>query len=171
MTAEPSRAAARAKRRRSLPAAGGVHLAVVDPAAGRAGTPTPSERMAHYIALLRKGEPPHGWPTRQAEAWGITSQVVRDELEEARQQLAASRTPDAAQVLAHELIVQSVETADDIEAKAAEVDNPVEQGRLMAEAAKIKLKAAAELRQLYRKPSAGMVLVQPPGAPGLGGLR
>ena len=144
---------------------------MVDSASGAVGTPTPSERMAHYIALLRKGDPPHGWPARQAEVWGIHSSLIRTELEEARQQLAASRTPDAAQVLAHELIVQSVEEAEEIRADADACEDATERGRLRAEAAKLKLKAAAELRQLYRKPSAGMVLVQGQGPNGLGGLR
>ena len=57
-----------------------VHLAVVDATSGAAGTPTPTERQAIYLALLRKGEPPPKWISRQAAAWGISSVVVGDEL-------------------------------------------------------------------------------------------
>ena len=128
-----------------------VHLAVVDATSGAAGTPTPTERQAIYLALLRKGEPPPKWISRQAAAWGISSVVVGDELVEARLILEASRTPDAALIQAHELIQQAVEAADQIDHEADAVDDPADRADIRGKAAGLQLKAAAELRQLYRK--------------------
>jgi len=128
-----------------------VHLAVVDPTSGKAGAPTPTERQAIYLAMLRKGDPAPRWITHQAAAWGLTHAAISQELKEARAVLEASRTPDAALIQAHELIQQAVEAADQIDHEADAVDDPADRADIRGKAAGLKLKAAAELRQLYRK--------------------
>lgn len=125
--------------------------AVLDSSAGKAGSPTRSERRLLLIAELRQGGPRPGWQAKMGRKWGIKRAQVGQELAEARAELEASRTPEAAIVQAHELIVQSIETAQQIDRDAEEIEDPVDRARTRATAAGVKLKAAAELRQLYRK--------------------
>lgn len=132
------------------------HLAVVDPAAGAAGTPTPSERQGYLIAQLRKGEPPRGWVVALAKRWGLSHSALSEEIAAARALLEQSRSPEAAAVLAHELIVQAVELGEKVQKlSAAPPSNPateaalVRRARGLAEVAKIKPKAAATLRQIH----------------------
>lgn len=136
----------------------------VDLVAGRAGSPTPTERRAFCLALLRRGEPPPGWIARQAKTWGLAPQLVSVELAEARAELAASRTPDAAQLLAHEQVQQSIEAADRIEALAADLDDPADRITALEKAAKLRQNAAKTLQAIYKKPGT-MLLGQmtPPG--------
>lgn len=133
---------------------------------GRAGSPTPTERRALCLSLLRRGELPPGWITRQAKAWGITQQAVSLDLDDARAELAASRTPDAAQLLAHEQVQQSIEAADKIEALAADLDDPADRITALEKAAKLRQNAAKTLQALYKKP--GAMLLGHLAAPDLG---
>lgn len=155
-----------------------AHLAVVDEASGASGSPTPSEREAVYLATLRQGEPRRGWLDRLARQWGLAPQVVSREVEEARQLLQASRTPDAAQVLAHELTLQAIELGDDAQqlASAPLARQPGDTGEViealakaresqvkaLASVAGLKLKCASSLLAIWR-PKGPSVVVQ--GAP------
>lgn len=121
---------------------------------GKAGSPVPTERRRVYTAMLRRGELPPGWISRQARAWGLTQSVVSREIDEARAELAASRTPDAAQLLAHEQVQQSIEAADRIEALAADLDDPADRITALEKAAKLRQNAAKALQAIYKKPGA-----------------
>ena len=147
------------------------HLAVVDPAGGDPGSPTPSERQELYIAALRRGRLPHGQVTRWAKAWGLVPSTVSEELAAARAALDASREAPAAKVLAHELVIQAAELADHVRRLAVQAIKAAGEGgeaglrkakgyetgaKILASAAGLKLKAAGELRQLHGlKPSEG----------------
>lgn len=133
-----------------------AHLAVVDPAAGAAGTPTPSERQGYLIAQLRKGEPARGWVVALAKRWGLSHSALSEEIAAARALLEQSRSPEAAAVLAHELIVQAVELGEKVQKLAsAPPSNPTTEAALtrrlkgLSVAATLKLKAAATLRQVH----------------------
>ncbi len=126
---------------------------VATPVPGRAGIPTPSERQTIYTRKLREGELPPGWMARQARKWGLNRNTVIAEVQTARAALEASRTPDAAATQAHELIQQVVETAAEIDRDAILIDEPEKRAKTRALAAGLKLKAATELRNLYRKSS------------------
>ncbi len=154
------------------------HLAVVDPAGGDPGSPTPSERQEVYIAALRRGNLPRGQVTRWARAWGLVPSTVSEELATARAALDASREAPAAKVLAHELVIQAAELADNVRRLAAQAIKSANEGgevgvrkakgyetgaKILATAATLKLKVAGELRQLHGlKPPDGSV---PPAAP------
>lgn len=140
------------------------HLAVVDPVGGEPGSPTPSERQEVYIAALRRGRLPHGQVTRWARAWGLVPSTVSEELAAARAALDASREAPAAKVLAHELVTQAAELADNVRRLAAQAIKSANEGgeaglrkakgyetgaKILASAASLKLKAAGELRQLH----------------------
>lgn len=146
------------------------HLALVDPASGKAGSPTPSERQALYLAALRKGKLPRGQVAAWAKAWGLSTPTISEELAAARADLEASRQAPAAKAQAHELITQAAELADNVKRLAAQALKVAAEGdaglqkakglevgaKLLASAAGLKLKAAAELRQLHGlKPEAG----------------
>lgn len=147
------------------------HLAVVDPAGGDPGSPTPSERHDVYITALRRGRLPHGQVTRWAKAWGLVPSTVSEELAAARAALDASREAPAAKVLAHELVIQAAELADNVRRLAAQAIKAAGEGgetglrkakgyeagaKILATAATLKLKAAGELRQLHGlKPAEG----------------
>jgi hypothetical protein len=145
------------------------HLALVDATTG-ARKPPPSERRAVYPALLRKGEPPRGWVAAMSRAWGLTHNTVGAELATARNELAASRTPEAAAALAHDLIVQASELADQLEAMArapaptrdaavigAWAATLTARTRVLVAAVNLKLRCTAQLRALYGlgKPAQG----------------
>lgn len=137
-------------------AAGSTHddgEGIATPVPGRAGIPTPSERQAVYTRKLREGDLPPGWMARQARKWGLNRNTVIAEVQTARAALEASRTPDAAATQAHELIQQVIEAAAQIDQDAAEIDEPEKRAKTRALAAGLKLKAATELRNLYRKSS------------------
>jgi len=140
------------------------HLAVVDPTGGDPGSPTPSERQDVYIAALRRGRLPHGQATRWARAWGLVPSTVSEELAAARAALDASREAPAAKVLAHELVIQAAELADNVRRLAPQAIKAAGEGgeaglrkakgyetgaKILASAASLKLKAAGELRQLH----------------------
>ena len=140
------------------------HLAVVDASAGSSGSPTPSERQEVYLATLRRGRLPHGQVARWARAWGLAPSTVSEELAAARAALEASREAPAARVLAHELTLQAAELADQVRRIAGQAVKAATEGgegglrkakglevgaKVLASAASLKLKAAAELRQLH----------------------
>lgn len=148
-----------------------THEGVLAPENGAAGSPTPTERQAVYLAELRRGGPPPGWGAARAREWGLNPATVARELTAARAVLDESRSPDAVQVLAHELTVQAGELADEIEELAhrpveADRDTPAEiieaRGRAMGEQAKalglaasLKLKTAATLLAVHKAPLPG----------------
>lgn len=117
------------------------------------GAPVPTERLEVYLQELRRGGPSHGWMASQARRWGLSKKTVVVEVQKARLLLEASRTPDAASRQAHELIQQVIETAAEIDRDATEIDEPEKRAKTRALAAGLKLKAATELRNLYRKSS------------------
>ena len=139
--------------------------------AGRSGETTATEREALCLAQLRLGEPPFGWLAARAVEWGVAPQQASKDLAEARRIFEASRTPEAAQRLAHELTQQAHELLPEIERIARE---PIvtEDPRLLVarlrerearakglrELAALKLKTAASYVAIYRKPPEG-----PPG--------
>lgn len=133
---------------------------------GKAGAPTPSERRVLYIQQIRKGGPPPGWMARQARAWGLQKNQVAAEVGAAREALEATRTPDAAHRLAHELLQQTIEAAEEIDKDAAEIDDPEKRAKARALGATLKLRASAGLASLYRKGgSLAEELVRGLGAP------
>lgn len=154
-----------------------AHLAVVDPQAGKVGSPTPSERRQVYAKLLREGGPPAGWPTRQAKLWGVHHSLVTSELAEARAEHEASYGPDVAMREARDLIRTAAEISDHMHklagasivgkddssdmvvAKAKALEARV---KALAAVANIKLKASGELRQLYRPASGQPGQASPP---------
>lgn len=156
-----------------------THLAVVDSSAGSSGSPTPSERQEVMISMLRRGRLPHGQVTRWAKAWGLVPSTVSEELAAARATLDASREAPAAKVLAHELVIQAAELADQVCRLAGQAVKAASEGgdtglrrakglevgaKILATAAGLKLKAAGELRQLHGlKPSDGPTGYPNPG--------
>ena len=137
---------------------------MVDPAGGDPGSPTPSERQEVYIAALRRGNLPRGQVTRWAKAWGLVPSTVSEELAAVRTALDASREAPAAKVLAHELVIQAAELADNVRRLAAQAIKSANEGgevglrkakgyetgaKILATAATLKLKVAGELRQLH----------------------
>lgn len=159
------------------------HLALVDPASGKAGSPTPSERQAVYLATLRKGKLPRGWVVARSREWGLSTPTISEELAAARAELEASRQAPAAKATAHELVIQAAELADGVKRLAAQAIKAASEGegglsrakglevgaKILATAAGLKLKAAAELRQLHGlKPEPGGY---GQGAPPLAALR
>ena len=148
------------------------HLALVDATSGKAGSPTPTERQAVYLATLRRGPLPRGWVVSKAKEWGLSTPTLSEELQAARAALASSRQAPAAKVQAHEMIVQAAELADTIkrlaaaplkpdpgeapEATIARAKGLEVRCKLLGLSAGLKLKAAAELRQLHGlKPADG----------------
>ena len=147
-----------------------AHLAVVDEQGGKVGSPAPSERQEVYIAALRRGRLPHGQVMRWAKAWELAPSTVSEELAAARAVLDASREAPAAKILAHELTLQAAELADNVRRLAAQAIKAATEGgeglrkakglevgaKMLASAASLKLKTAAELRQLHGlKPAEG----------------
>jgi hypothetical protein len=148
-----------------------AHLAVVDEQGGKVGSPAPSERQEVYIATLRRGRLPHGQVMRWAKAWELAPSTVSEELATARAVLDASREAPAAKILAHELTLQAAELADNVRRLAAQAIKAATEGgegglrkakglevgaKMLASAASLKLKTAAELRQLHGlKPAEG----------------
>ena len=141
-----------------------AHLAVVDEQGGKVGSPAPSERQEVYIAALRRGRLPHGQVMRWAKAWELAPSTVSEELAAARAALDASREAPAAKILAHELTLQAAELADNVRRLAAQAIKAATEGgegglrkakglevgaKMLASAASLKLKTAAELRQLH----------------------
>lgn len=153
------------------PAASRSHLATLDEASGGAGTPTPSEREALCLAQLRKGEPPPGWISARAAEWGISHQQVSQQLAAARELLAASRTPTAAQMLAHELVVQAIELADEASELARAPLPPRQPGdggeviEALARARESQVKALERTATLKLKCSAGLLAIHRPKGP------
>ncbi len=155
-----------------------THLAVVDSSAGSSGSPTPSERQEVMISMLRRGRLPHGQVTRWAKAWGLVPSTVSEELAAARAALDTSREAPAAKVLAHELVIQATELADQVRRLAGQAVKAASEGgdaglrrakglevgaKILATAAGLKLKAAGELRQLHGlKPQDGPAEYSPP---------
>lgn len=148
------------------------HLALVDAASGKAGSPTPSERQAVYLATLRRGPLPRGWVVSKAKEWGLSTPTLSEEIKVARAELEQSRQAPAAKAQAHELIVQAAELADTVkrlaaaplkpdpgeapEATVARAKGLEVRCKLLGLSAGLKLKAAAELRQLHGlKPADG----------------
>lgn len=140
------------------------HLAIVDASSGRAGSPTPSERMEVYLAMLRRGKLPHGWSAARAKEWGLSKATVNEEIARARATLEASRAAPVAKGLAHELIVDAIELkeaarellAAPLAAKGDDADMVIAKAKALAERVKaltsvasLSLKCAAELRQLH----------------------
>lgn len=140
------------------------HLAVVDASAGSSGSPTPSERHDVMLSALRRGRLPHGQVARWARSWGLAPSTVSEELAAARAALDASREAPAARVLAHELTLQAAELADQVRRLAGQAVKAATEGgdaglrkakglevgaKILASAASLKLKSAAELRQLH----------------------
>jgi hypothetical protein len=96
---------------------------------------------------------------------------VSEELAAARAALDASREAPAAKVLAHELVIQAAELADQVRRLAAQAVKAASEGgegglrkakglevgaKMLASAASLKLKTAGELRQLHGlRPSDG----------------
>lgn len=120
---------------------------------GKVGAPTPTERREIYLQELRKGGPPPGWGARMAKRWGLAKGQVYGEIASVREDLSSTRTPDAAATQAHELIQQVIETAAEIDRDAILINEPEKRAKTRALAAGLKLKAATELRNLYRKSS------------------
>lgn len=132
------------------------------------------------LSALRQGDLPHGWLASQARAWGLTKEQVGDELARARAEHEASRTPEAAQRLAHELTQQAHELLPEIERisrEPIETDDPrllvaklrerEARAKGLRELATLKLKTAASYVAIYRKPpdpGGG----QPPPPPDIG---
>lgn len=127
--------------------------------------PSPEERQALYLALLRRGEVPFGWAAERAREWGLTKGQVGDELARARAEHEASRTPEAAQRLAHELTQQAHELLPEIERisrEPIETDDPrllvaklrerEARAKGLRELANLKIKTAASYIAIYRKP-------------------
>ena len=148
------------------------HLALVDATSGKAGSPTPSERQAIYLATLRRGPLPRGWVVSKAKEWGLSTPTLSEEIKVARAELEQSRQAPAAKAQAHELIVQAAELADTIkrlaaaplkpdpgeapEATVARAKGLEVRCKLLGLSPGLKLKAAAELRQLHGlKPADG----------------
>lgn len=168
------RSPTRPRATRELPSGG--FLATVDETSGKAGSPTPSERRAYYLATLRKGPLPPGWAQKHATLWGVHPSLVSEELREARETLAAARTPSAAQVAAHEQTWQAVELADEALAVAREPDDDLDDPALIVARAKardarvkaltsvaaLKIRAAASYLAIH-KPAPGAP--QPPAPP------
>lgn len=166
---------------RELPSGG--FLATVDETSGKAGSPTPSERRAYYLATLRKGPLPPGWGQKHATLWGVHPSLISDELREARATLEAARTPTAAQIAAHEQTWQAVELADEALALAREPDDDDEDdeparivARIKAREARIKaltsiaalkLRAAASYLAIHKPPPGGQPQ-QPAPPPDIG---
>lgn len=141
--------------------------------AGRTGETTATEREAACLAQLRQGELPFGWLAARAVEWGVTSQQASKDLAEARRLFEASRTPEAAQRLAHELTQQAHELLPEIERisrEPIETDDPrllvaklrerEARAKGLRELAALKLKTAASYIAIYRKPPE-----PPPGGP------
>lgn len=152
------------------PAASRSHLATLDGASGGAGTPTPSEREALCLAQLRKGEPPPGWISARAAEWGISHQQVSQQLAAAREILSASRTPTAAQVLAHELVVQAIELADQATHLALTPlerrdDDGADAIEALAKAREAQVKALERTATLKLRCSAGLLAIHRPKGP------
>lgn len=133
--------------------------------------PNSAARRGLLLAALRQGDLPHGWVASRARAWGLTKEQVSDELARARAEFEASRTPEAAQRLAHELTQQAHELLPEIERIAREpivTDDPrllvarlrerEARAKGLRELAALKLKTAASYVAIYRKPPEG-----PPG--------
>lgn len=140
------------------------HLAIVDAGSGRAGSPTPSERMEVYLAMLRRGALPRGWPAARAKEWGLSKATVNEEIARARATLEASRAAPVAKGIAHELIVGAIELntaarellaaplaakGDDPEMVTAKAKALAERVKALTMVAGVNLKCAAELRQLH----------------------
>jgi len=146
-------------------------LAVVDASSGSPGSPTPSERQGLMLAALRRGALPRGQVVAWARAWGLAPSTVSEELAAARVALDTSREAPAAKVLAHELVIQAAELADQVRRLAAQAVKAASEGgegglrkakglevgaKMLASAASLKLKVAGELRQLHGlRPSEG----------------
>lgn len=147
------------------------HLALVDKESGKAGSPTPSERMEVYLAMLRRGKLPHGWAAARAKEWGLNRATVSEEIARARATLEASRAAPIAKGIAHELIMDAVELkeaarqllsaplaakGDDAEMVTAKAKALEARVKALTAVAGLGLKCAAELRQLHGlKPAEG----------------
>jgi len=125
--------------------------AIVQHKGGKAGSPTPSERRAIYLAELRKGGPPKGWMAKQARAWGLPKQQITIEMAASREEFDADHTPDVAHRQAKEQVRQAIEATDAAEREAREIDDPAKRTDALLKIARARTQNAAALAALYRK--------------------
>jgi hypothetical protein len=126
------------------------------PPAGGSGPPAAPDAAARqriYLAALRRGggELPWGWLADRARAWNLSPSTVSEELVAAREALAAARTPAATRKRAHDLVVEAAEIGEQLHraaltAPAGQLGALERRARVLATAAGMKRRAAAELR-------------------------
>lgn len=118
--------------------------------AGKAGSPTPTQRRAFIIERLRQGPLPPGWQAKMARLWGISTPVMCKDVALAQEELSALRSPEQVQAHAHEQVLKVLGSADEIDAASREL-SPEARIKALALSAGLRIKAAAELRNLSRK--------------------